>query len=83
MRQAGSIFIHDCALHELLRRYLNGVEGLEAVREYVTARVGAVDNELIDYVSMEIWYLDDGFVTEERLRIRLNEFLKEKSKLTV
>ena len=73
----------DCALHALLQRYLDGVEGLAPVREYVTVRVGVVDDELIDYVSMEIWYLDDGFVTEERLRTRLNEFLKEKSKLAV
>ncbi len=75
--------IHYYTLHNLLRRYLGGLEGLEAVREYVTARVGAVYDEPIDYVSMEIWYLDDGFVTEERLRTRLGEFLKEKSKLPV
>ncbi len=73
----------DCALHELLPRYLDGLAGLETVREFVTARVGTVDDELIDYVSMEIWHLDDGFVTEERLRARLEEFLKERSKLPV
>ena len=59
------------------------MEGVETVREYGTARVGTVDDDLIDYVSMEIWYLDDGFVTEERLRARLEEFLKERSKLPV
>lgn len=63
--------------------YLDGLESLVTVRDYVTGRVGTVDDELIDYISMEIWYLDDGFVTEERLRTRLEEFLKEKSKLTV
>ena len=75
--------VKDYTLQHLLRKYLDGGECLETVREYVTARVGTVDDELIDYISMEIWYLDDGFVTEERLRTRLDEFLKEKSKLAV
>ncbi len=70
-------------LHTLLKRYLDDAAGLDTVREFVTARVGTVDDELIDYVSMEIWYLDDGFLTEERLRARLEEFLKERSKLPV
>ena len=83
MRQTESLSSHDHTLHEVLRRYLDGAEGLEAVRDYATARVGIVDDELIDYVSMEIWYLDDGFLTEERLRARLEEFLKERSKLPV
>ena len=83
MRQTESLSSHDHTLHEVLRRYLDGLAGLETVREHVTADVGTVNDELIDYVSMEIWYLDDGFVTEERLRARLDELLKERSKLPV
>ena len=65
------------SLPQLLRRYIDGLDDLNPIREYVTERVGAVDDELIDYVSMEIWYLEDGYVTEERLRSRLFEILED------
>ena len=61
-------------LLHLLQRYLAGTDDLTLIREYVTAHLGD-DDELVDYVSMEIWYLEDGYVTEDRLRERLGEYL--------
>ena len=61
----------------LLRRYLDRLDDLGVVREYVTLRLGEVDDELIDYVSMEIWCLEDGLVTEDDLRTRLAALLEE------
>ena len=70
-------------LLHLLQRYLAGTDDLTFVREYVTAHLGDDDDELVDYVSMEIWYLEDGHVTEERLRERLGEYLLQSGLLRV
>ena len=65
------------SLPYLLQRYLDQLDGLHVVRDHVTIRVGEVDDHLIDSVSLEIWQLEDGLITEHQLRSRLYEILEE------
>ena len=70
----------DYVLTYLIQKYIAGLDDLDdldAVREYVTGRIGVVDDELIDDVSMEIWHFEDGLLSEERLRARLAAILQE------
>ena len=67
----------DYVLPYLIQKYIAGLDDLDTVREYVTARIGVVDDELIDYVSMEIWHFEDGLLSEERLWARLAAILQE------
>ena len=67
----------DYVLPYLIQKYIAGLDDLDPVREYVTGRIGVVDDELIDYVSMEIWHFEGGLLSEERLRARLAAILQE------
>lgn len=61
----------------LLKSYISEAEGLAATREYVTLHLGAVPNDLVDHVSMEIWHFEDGLIEEKELRHRLAAILDE------
>ncbi len=61
----------------LLKRFISGADDLSATHEYVTLHLTGVPNELLDYVAMEIWQYQDGYVPEDELRPRLALILAE------
>ena len=61
----------DFLLPNLLQKYIDRVVGLEAVHGFVALKIGEVDDELVDLVSMEIWHFQDGQISENELRSRL------------
>ena len=67
----------DDGLSMLVQQYLDGVEELRSVHEYVSLRVGDVDDALLEYVAMEIWQFQDGYRSEDLLRVHLAELLQE------
>ena len=64
-------------LSSLLLRYSDGLVQLDAVREYVTLRLGDVHDELVNQVSLEIWHFEDGLIPERELKSRLAVILAE------
>ena len=64
-------------LSSLLLGYLDGLVQLDAVREYVTLRLGDVDDDLVNQVSLEIWHFEDDLIPESELKSRLALILEE------